>query len=134
MEDHEATTQLLTALGLTAADAYRTEHNTLYFVSDVLVDALAAKLTENTSNLKNALEKFVADQGGVDHVCGGMSQLGHCEKSITRVVPPKFAALVSVSEIICCYEPATSRSKWVYPSINPGKEAYRIHHHLGIWL
>lgn len=66
MEDHEATTQLLTALGLTAADAYRTEHNTLYFVSDVLVDALAAKLTENTSNLKNALEKFVADQGGVD--------------------------------------------------------------------
>ncbi len=66
MEDHEATTQLLTALGLTAADAYRTEHNTLYFVSDVLVDALAAKLTENTSNLKNALEKFAADQGGVD--------------------------------------------------------------------
>lgn len=66
MADNEATTQLLTALGLARENAYRTEQNTLYFVSDVLVDALAAKLTENASNLKNALEKLAADQGGVD--------------------------------------------------------------------
>lgn len=65
MDDHAATSQLLAALGLTEEDAYRVENQTLYFVSDVLVNALATKLQENSSNLKNALEQFVADQGGV---------------------------------------------------------------------
>lgn len=60
------TTQLLNALGLTESHAYRTEGSTLYFVSDVLIDALSAKLDENASAVKNDLEKFVADQGGVD--------------------------------------------------------------------
>lgn len=60
------TTQLLNALGLAESNAYRTEGNTLYFVSDVLIDALADKLDENASAVKNDLEKFVADQGGVD--------------------------------------------------------------------
>lgn len=60
------TTQLLSALGLTESHAYRTEGSTLYFVSDVLIDALSAKLDENASAVKNDLEKFVADQGGVD--------------------------------------------------------------------
>ena len=60
------TTQLLNTLGLAESNAYRTEGNTLYFVSDVLIDALADKLDENSSAVKNDLEKFIADQGGVD--------------------------------------------------------------------
>ena len=66
MAESGATTQLLTALGLSSADAYRTENKTLYFTSDKLVDALNAKQQENSSNLKNALERLVADHGGTN--------------------------------------------------------------------
>lgn len=66
MAENQATTQLLTALGLSAADAYRSENKTLYFTSDKLIDALNAKQQENVSNLKNALEQFVAEQGGTN--------------------------------------------------------------------
>ncbi len=66
MTESGATTQLLTALGLSPADAYRSESKTLYFTSDKLVDALNAKQQENSSNLKNALERLVADHGGTN--------------------------------------------------------------------
>ena len=47
-----------------------------------------------------------------------------CEaKSITRVVPPRIAALVPVSKSSAVTVPATSRSKWECPSINPGKRS-----------
>ncbi len=63
-DEGAATTQLLTALGLSAADAYNNvegEAGKLYFVSDTLIGALAAKLASNSSILKNDLEAFMDD-------------------------------------------------------------------------
>ena len=66
MPDNAKTTQFLTALGLDASDAYRTDGGNLYFVSDVLIDGLSGQLTTIESQTKNALEKFVKDNGGTD--------------------------------------------------------------------
>lgn len=66
MPDNAKTTQFLTALGLDASDAYRTDGGNLYFVSDVLIDGLSGQLTTIESQTKNALEKFVRDNGGTD--------------------------------------------------------------------
>lgn len=66
MLDNAKTTQFLTALGLDASDAYRTDGGNLYFVSDVLIDGLSGQLTTIESQTKNALEKFVRDNGGTD--------------------------------------------------------------------
>lgn len=61
----------LTAIGLKQSDAYAlgtnyTELNDLciYFESNVLNDALAESLESNATTVKNALEDYVADQGG----------------------------------------------------------------------
>ena len=43
---------------------------------------------------------------------------------MTRVVPPRIAAFVPVSKSSAVTVPATSRSKWVCPSINPGKSSF----------
>lgn len=66
MPDNAKTTQFLTALGLDAADAYRKDGGNLYFQSDVLIDGLSGQLTAIESQTKNALEKFVKDNGGTD--------------------------------------------------------------------
>lgn len=58
MTDNIKATQLLSALGLTKADAYRSKSGALDFTSDTLNHALSAKLEENASALKNALEQF----------------------------------------------------------------------------
>ena len=66
MPDNAKTAQFLAALGLSAADAYRTDGGNLYFQSDVLIDGLSGQLTTIESQTKNALEKFVKDNGGTD--------------------------------------------------------------------
>lgn len=65
MADDAKTAQLLTALGLAKTTAYRTENNILYFTSDTLIRALSNQLTANASAVKDALETFMADQGGI---------------------------------------------------------------------
>lgn len=61
MAKGEATNQLLATLGLGEKDAYRTGSSQLSFTSDILADALAGKLLENSSALKDALEAFAHD-------------------------------------------------------------------------
>ena len=63
------TTDFLSALGLTTNDAYRTDHDVKqnriwYFQSDVLVDALDNALTANATGTKDALEQYMAANGG----------------------------------------------------------------------
>ena len=47
---------VLSAIGLTAADAHKTEGGVNYFTSDALNNKLAAALAANATNVKNALE------------------------------------------------------------------------------
>jgi fimbrial isopeptide formation D2 family protein len=60
----------LTALGLTAADAYAPATKTVdgtiwyYYESDTLINALRNKLDANATEIKNALENVVKTQGG----------------------------------------------------------------------
>lgn len=57
-------TQFLNALGLSEANAYTKSSDVWRFTSDTLIDALEHKLENNSSILKNELEKFVSENGG----------------------------------------------------------------------
>ena len=63
------TIDFLSALGLTTNDAYRTDHDSKqnrvwYFKSDSLIEALDHALTTNSTSTKDALEKYMAVNGG----------------------------------------------------------------------
>ena len=63
------TMDFLSALGLTTNDAYRTDHDgkqnrVWYFKSDVLIEALDHALQTNSTSTKDALEKYMAANGG----------------------------------------------------------------------
>ena len=64
MEKGDKTDALLTALGLTEADAYKSDDAALLFTSDVLIKALSDELVTNETSAKNALEAFVKNNGG----------------------------------------------------------------------
>ena len=53
----------LSAIGLTAADAHKTENGINYFTSDALNNKLAAALAANATTVKNALEAAVKNGG-----------------------------------------------------------------------
>lgn len=54
---------VLSAIGLTASDAHKSENGINYFTSDVLNNKLAAALAANATNVKNALEIAVKNGG-----------------------------------------------------------------------
>ena len=59
----ERSNAVLSAIGLTAADAHKTEGGVNYFTSDMLNNKLSAALTANATNVKNALETAVKNGG-----------------------------------------------------------------------
>ena len=54
---------VLSAIGLTGADARKTEDDVNYFTSDMLNNKLAAALAANATNVKNALETAMKNGG-----------------------------------------------------------------------
>ena len=62
-DNSDRNTAVLSAIGLTAADAHKTEGGVNYFTSDMLNNKLAAALTANATNVKNALETAVKNGG-----------------------------------------------------------------------
>ena len=54
---------VLSAIGLTAADAHKTEGGVNYFTSDMLNNKLSTALTANVTTVKNALETAVKNGG-----------------------------------------------------------------------
>ena len=59
----ERSNAVLSAIGLTAADAHNTEGGINYFTSDALNNKLAAALAANATTVKNALETAVKNGG-----------------------------------------------------------------------
>ena len=59
----ERSNAVLSAIGLTAADAHKTEGGVNYFTSDALNNKLAAALAANPTTVKNALEVAVKNGG-----------------------------------------------------------------------
>lgn len=62
-ENSERSNAVLSAIGLTAADAHKTEGGVNYFTSDMLNNKLAATLAANATIVKNALEVAVKNGG-----------------------------------------------------------------------
>ena len=54
---------VLSAIGLTGADAHKTDNGINYFTSDMLNNKLSAALAANATNVKNALETAVKNGG-----------------------------------------------------------------------
>ena len=59
----ERSTAVLSTIGLTDADAHKTEGGVNYFTSDMLNNKLSAALAANTTTVKNALETAVKNGG-----------------------------------------------------------------------
>ena len=59
----ERSSAVLSAIGLTASDAHKTEGGVNYFTSDMLNNKLSAALAANTTTVKNALETAVKNGG-----------------------------------------------------------------------
>ena len=64
-DNSDRSNAVLSAIGLTAADAHKTEGGVSYFTSDTLNNKLAAALAANATNVKNALEAAVKNGGVV---------------------------------------------------------------------
>lgn len=62
-DSSERSNAVLSAIGLTAADAHKTEGGVNYFTSDALNNKLAAALAANATTAKNALEVAVKNGG-----------------------------------------------------------------------
>lgn len=62
-DNSDRSTAVLSAIGLTGADAHKTEGGVNYFTSDMLNNKLSAALTANATNVKNALETAVKNGG-----------------------------------------------------------------------
>ena len=59
----ERSNAVLSAIGLTGADAHKTENGVNYFTSDMLNNKLSTALTANATTVKNALETAVKNGG-----------------------------------------------------------------------
>lgn len=62
-DSSDRSTAVLSAIGLTGADAHKTEGGVNYFTSDVLNNKLSTTLTANATTVKNALEAAVKNGG-----------------------------------------------------------------------
>ena len=62
-DSSDRSTAVLSAIGLTGADAHKTENGVNYFTSDMLNNKLTAALTANATTVKNALETAVKNGG-----------------------------------------------------------------------
>ena len=82
---------VLSAIGVTAADAHKTEGGVNYFTSDLLNNKLSAALTANTTTVKNALEAAVKN-GGVamtETDAAGHTSASDMEQGLYLVVETK---------------------------------------------
>ena len=62
-DNSDRSSAVLSAIGLTAADAHKTDNSINYFTSDVLNNKLSTALTANATTVKNALETAVKNGG-----------------------------------------------------------------------
>ena len=62
-DSSDRSTAVLSAIGLTAADAHKTDNSINNFTSDMLNNKLTAALTANATTVKNALETAVKNGG-----------------------------------------------------------------------
>lgn len=93
----ERSNAVLSAIGLTASDAHKTESGVNYFTSDALNNKLAAALAANATNVKNALENAVKN-GGVamtETDATGHTSASNMEQGLYLVVETRVPEMVT---------------------------------------
>ena len=106
-DNSDRSTAVLSAIGLTAADAHKTAGGINYFTSDMLNNKLAAALTANTTTVKNTLETAVKNGGvampetdATGHASADQLEQGlylvvetHVPENVTSTCNPFFVSL-----------------------------------------
>ena len=96
-DNSERSNAVLSAIGLAAADAHKTEGGINYFTSDALNNKLAAALAANATNVKNALEAAVKN-GGVamtETDATGHTSASNMEQGLYLVVETRVPEMVT---------------------------------------
>ena len=87
-DSSERSNAVLSAIGLTAADAHKTDNGINYFTSDMLNNKLSTALTANATTVKNTLETAVKN-GGVampETDATGHTSAGQLEQGLYLIV------------------------------------------------
>ena len=96
-DSFERSNAVLSAIGLTAADAHKTDNGINYFTSDMLNNKLSAALAANATTVKNALEAAVKN-GGVamtETDATGHTSAGQLEQGLYLVVETRVPEMVT---------------------------------------
>ncbi len=96
-DNSERSNTVLSAIGLTAADAHKTEGGVNYYTSDSLNNKLAAALAANSTSAKNALETAVKN-GGVamtETDATGHTSASNMEQGLYLVVETRVPEMVT---------------------------------------
>ena len=93
----ERSNTVLSAIGLTAADAHKTENGVNYYTSDSLNNKLAAALAANATSAKNALETAVKNGGVVmtETDATGHTSASNMEQGLYLVVETRVPEMVT---------------------------------------
>ena len=118
-DNSERSNAVLSAIGLTAADAHKTENGINYFTSDTLNNKLSAALAANATSAKNALETAVKN-GGVamtETDATGHTSASNMEQGLYLVVETRVPEMVtSTCNPFFVSLPMTTvdGSEWIY--------------------
>ena len=96
-DNSDRSNAVLSAIGLTGADAHKTDNGINYFTSDALNSKLAAALAANATTVKNALEATVKN-GGVamtETDATGHTSAGQMEQGLYLVVETRVPEMVT---------------------------------------
>ena len=96
-DSSERSNAVLSATGLTAADAHKSENGINYFTSDMLNNKLAAALAANATTVKNTLEAAVKN-GGIaltETDATGHTSAGQLEQGLYLVVETRVPEMVT---------------------------------------
>ena len=96
-DNSERSNAVLSAIGLTASDAHKTEGGVNYYTSDTLNNKLAAALAANATSAKNALETAVKNGGVVmtEPDATGHTSASNMEQGLYLVVETRVPEMVT---------------------------------------
>ena len=96
-DNSERSNVVLSAIGLTASDAHKTEGGVNYYTSDTLNNKLAAALAANATSAKNALETAVKNGGVVmtETDATGHTSASNMEQGLYLVVETRVPEMVT---------------------------------------
>ena len=96
-DSSDRSSAVLSAIGLTAADAHKTEGGVNYYTSDTLNNKLATALAANATTVKNALETAVKNGGVVmtETDATGHTSASNMEQGLYLVVETRVPEMVT---------------------------------------